>query len=32
MTNLLVILKETPDAPDKIVDALQDEWKRGAQR
>jgi KipI family sensor histidine kinase inhibitor len=28
MTNLLVILKETPDAPNKVVDALQDEWKR----
>ncbi|WLR95318.1 5-oxoprolinase subunit PxpB [Shinella zoogloeoides] len=28
MTNLLVILKETPDASDAIVLALQEEWRR----
>jgi len=28
MTNLLVILKETPDAPEAIVRALQEEWRR----
>ncbi|MCX8997296.1 5-oxoprolinase subunit PxpB [Rhizobiaceae bacterium BDR2-2] len=28
MTNLLVILKETPDAPDAVVAGLQDEWRR----
>lgn len=28
MTNLLVILKETPDDPESTVHALQDEWKR----
>ena len=28
MTNLLVILKETPDAPDRMMLAFQDEWQR----
>ncbi|MBB3393449.1 MULTISPECIES: 5-oxoprolinase subunit PxpB [unclassified Rhizobium] len=28
MTNLLVILKETPETPDIIVHQLQEEWKR----
>ncbi|OWV84618.1 5-oxoprolinase subunit PxpB [Rhizobium sp. R693] len=28
MTNLLVILKQTPEAPDIIVHQLQEEWKR----
>ena len=28
MTNLLVILKETPDAPEAVVTALQEEWRR----
>ncbi|MFC0805276.1 5-oxoprolinase subunit PxpB [Ensifer sp. P24N7] len=28
MTNLLVILKETPDMPDAVVRALQEEWRR----
>ena len=27
MTNLLVILKETPDTPDAIVQDLQEEWR-----
>lgn len=28
MTNLLVILKETPDAPDAVIRDLQEEWRR----
>ncbi|UDF32306.1 UNVERIFIED_ORG: 5-oxoprolinase subunit PxpB (plasmid) [Roseateles sp. XES5] len=28
MTNLLVIFKETPDAPDAVVRDLQEEWRR----
>ena len=28
MTNLLVILKETPDAPDAVIHDLQEEWRR----
>lgn len=28
MTNLLVILKETPDSPDAIVYRLHDEWRQ----
>lgn len=28
MTNLLVILKDTPDAPEVVVNLLQEEWKR----
>lgn len=28
MTSLLVILRETPEAPDAVVEWLQDEWKR----
>ena len=28
MTNLLVILKETPDAPDAVVHALQEAWRQ----